>query len=493
MVSLFFLIGAVALAEDITIDADVVEYDKEGGIVEASGDVLVLYKDVRIEAEHVVFITDAKRVFADKGFTLIVEDQFVRGARLDYRIDERTGSAEDVYMVFKGIYLKGQSIELAPEIVTLDGASFTSCEDEDHPHYNLTASNITLYPKENMLFAYWGWFHLVRFPLVPVPTYVYDLRPEAERKNAAPLPEIGSNDEDGWYAIERFAWHSDSKTHGTVGITYATKKGPGGLFDVNHSPDDVTNYYGRVGLSEKDGWWGGITYLRDFGGNGGRPYLRAPENLLDFQLRREMQFEINLSSRERINYERISFLPDVAVKQKRQPLYGDLKYAWEIRGGKVYEESTSLEATRGGLAGTLSYSFPEIPVGIFSLSTNFAGQFYSEGSRWGQIFGNLDLVKAITEYLGVGWGYRHVVENKGSSPFYYENYRFRPSHQMYASSYVDFGAVRLGARAEYYVPSWDAVDIDYTILGRAHCFDVMASYRALRNEFAIGVVLVTEL
>ncbi len=490
IISLFFLLGIASAEEDLIINADNVEYDKEKELIEASGNVVATYKDLRIDAAHIIYLTTERRILAPKAFTLVVEDQWIAGETLDYGIDTRRGSAKNVDMIFRGLYLKGRSIELDPEEISLDGASFTSC-DADLPHYHISASALTLYPKNRWLAAYWGWFYLGPVPILPVPTYIYDLSPE--RRNTAPIPEIGSNDDDGTYVIERLAWHTSRQVYGRVNLTYASKKGPGGGVEGNYIANEWNSCNARIHTSQVDGWWGGLTYLRSFGDEVGR---RGSDeflySLFNVPRNKKMEFELTLSSRERINFFRVSFLPDVALRVNEDYLFDNLKYSGELRGGRVLEESTTLEASRTALTCGLSYDFPISSSLSLIEGLDFVGKWYSEGSIWQKLTGHLGLRKRWSEFFESGLGYKPLLLHEGMSPFNFEKYRFRPSDEIYANSYFDVYGSRLGASVEYYVPSWDAKDIDYFVSTRLHCFDLTFTYRALRNEVQLGIGLVTQ-
>jgi hypothetical protein len=490
IISLFFLNGAAYASNDLLISAESVEYDKEGRSVEATGNVILTYKDIDLKSYHIIFENEERVVYADKGFVLRTEDQLIKGTKLSYGIDSRRGEAENVKVELKGLYMKGGSINIDPERIILEDSSFTTC-DQSPPHYKMSASNMTFYPKTKLLYAYWGWFHAEDVPLIPVPTYVYDLNPQDRDRNAAPLPEIGSNDIDGWYAIERLSWHANSRTYGTVSLTYAEKKGPGGGVEANYIADDDVTYNARINTSEKDGWWGGTTYYRYFNTKRNAASSGESTGLYDLLFKRKALLGVNLSSRERINYQRVSLLPEVSLKYSKDYLIDNIKYDWELRSGRIYEEGSALDISRTALNGEITYDFPEIALGVFGLGTDGAAKFYSQGSKWGQVFGTASLNKKFNDTVSGGIGYKHVIANRGSSPFIYENYRFEPEDYVFGDVYFDLYSFRLGVNASYYVPDWDPRDIDYMVMWHLGCMDISATYRALRNEVTFGFLLVS--
>ena len=489
IVSLFFLIGAASAQEELVINADNVDYDKTAGIVDARGSVVLEYGGVTIEAVHVVYDSAKGRAYADEGFTLYVDNQTVAGTTLDYSVSSKEGKAEDVNVYFAGMFMRGKYIEMSPEEITLRESSFTTC-DLNPPHYKISASTITIYPKSAFLAAYWGWFHLGPVPLVPVPTYIYDMRPGREGRNAVPVPVVGSNDVDGTYIVERIGWHSSDRLYGDVSLTYATLKGPGGGVSANYLASEEDSYYARIGTNRDDGWWGGLTLYKDFGGEiGEKASDRDMSSVIQTKREKWYSMDINLSSRERINYQHVSFLPEVGLKKNKDFLFGDVKYSAEIRQAKIIEESTTLEASRTTLNLSLFYGYQLSPTLGMSVKTAYEGKKYTEGSRWDKINGVLTFTNIWNENFTSETGLRHYFLHEGMSPFAFEAYWYRPSDEIFLGTVADFKWWKYGFNLEYYIPSWDLKDVDHSVSAQIHCAMATVTYRVMRKEFEMSLGL----
>ena len=490
IVSLFFLMGVASAEEDLSIDADNIEYDKTKGVIEAFGSVEATYTNLRINTPHMIYHLAGRLISAEGGFVMLRDDQTIEGQSLNYHIDSKSGTATAVKVSFKGLYLDGKMVRLTTEEITVDDSSFTSCSAL-YPHYHITASNMTLYPKTNLLFTYWGWFYLGPLPTLPVPAYVYDLGPDGKKKNAAPVPEIGSNDEDGWYAIERVGWHTNSQSYGNVSMTYAEKKGLGGGVDGNYIADEDTRYFAKVGNSGKDGNWGGFSYTKHFGDELAGVSAGGPNNLINLPKGKRMRFDLNVLSRERINYERVSFLPELSLGLNTD-VWNGISYDGDVKWDRILEESTTLEVYRTEFLTGLSYSFPEAALGVLTLGGDLDYKWYSDGSKWFKLIGKTDLTKGWNDFFRTSIGYRHYILMDGNSPFKFEKYRFRPSDDAYIKPIFDLDLGRLVVNVQYYVPSWDLKDVDYSLTTRYHCFDFIIMYRALRDELRFGISFVTD-
>lgn len=480
---------AAAQDKDLVINGDNVSYDKANHLVEAQGSVEVIYKDVLIHGDHIIFRTDTEMIVADNGFDINYEGVTIEGFSLDYAIKTKKGKATNVKFTFHGIELDGREIEFTIDEFKLKNASFTTC-DLDGPHYHVTAGEVILYPEYGWLVAYWGWFWLGRFPIVPMPTYIYDMYAEQKnRRNLPPFPEIGSNDEDGTYINERLAWHIRRELSGTYSITYATKKGLGGGAEANYILNDNNQGnvrgYGNAG----DGLWGGITHRILFGGEvegeGDIPFtfLASPKY-------RQYEFETTLSHRERINYQRVSYTPDLVLRSRKGHIIREeAQYDAEVGASMIAEENNvSLGRTRGNI--NFYWDFPETAIGDITPSVGLDSRFYSNGTRWVKTTGGIDLKKTFAQNLLLGVGYLHYFEIDGTSPFNFELYRFNPADRLKSNLFFVIGETGIGIDTSYYLDTWQPEDIDYSLIFRMHCYDLIVKYRSLRREFELGFGLV---
>lgn len=492
----YFLFSILAFStyaqeKDLTINADNVSYDKEKNLVEAEGSVEVIYKDVTVHGNHIVYNTQNERVYADRGFDLNYEGITIEGESLDYGIKNKEGKATKVKFTYQKIRLAGGKIEIGIDKFHLRDASFTTCDlEEGLQHYRVTASEIILYPKYGWLVAYWGWFWLGRFPIVPMPTYIYDLFAEEKaRRNIPPFPEISSNDEDGAYINERLAWHVRRELSGTYSINYATKKGLGGGAEADYIVTENSRGNVRLYGNFTDGVWGGITHRLFFGGEI-KEEVKLP--VAFFALPRPQQFELEttLSARERINYERVSFYPNLALKMQKSELFRkELKYDTELILGMVGEEKNISLARGGGRLGVY-WSLPEIVLGSITPSVSLDTRFYSNGGRWTRTTGGIGLRKTFTENLSLALGYLHYFSVDGQSPFNFEMYRFSSSDRLTSDLSFMLGETGIGISTSYFVPTWQPEDIDYSLFFGLRCYNLMVKYRSLRREFELGFSLV---
>ncbi len=478
-----------AQEKDLIINADNVSFDKERNLVEATGSVEVIYKDVTVNGNHIVYNTSTETVRAEKGFVLDYEGITMEGDWLDYQIKSKKGKASKFMFIYRGLRMGGGEIDFGMEEFRLNDATFTTC-DLEWPHYHVTAREIILDPKYGWLVAYWGFFWLGRIPLIPVPTYIYDVSAEERgEKNLPPFPEISSNDEDGVFINERLAWHIRREFSGTYSINYATKKGFGGGADANYILNETSRGDIRLYGNGTDGLWGGVTHRLFFGGEVGE---EAEIPFVFFARPRYYRYELetNLSHRERINYQRVSLYPEIAFRSRRgEILRKEIRYDAELSAAKVAEED-NIDLARGRGDFTLYGDFPETALGKITPSLSLDARFYSDGGKWTKTMGGLQIRKNFAKNLSLGLGYLHYFSVEGISPFAFEMYRFNSVDRLTSDLFFLLGETGAGVFASYFTDTWQAEDIDYSLFFRLHCYNLIIKYRSLRREFEMGFSLV---
>lgn len=490
---LFFLASfSHAQLKDLTINADKISLEKEKYRLEAEGSVEAAYKDVLLHGNHLIYNTSAESFFADRGFKLFFQGMTIEGETLDYEIKEQRGTAAHFAFLYQGVSLGGERLGFDREKYELKNASFTTCDILEKPHYHVTAANLLFYPKYGWMVAYWGFFWLGNFPIVPMPTYIYDFQAEEKaQKNLPPFPEIGANDDDGSYISEKLAWHLRRELSGTYSLGYAANKGLLTGINANYIIDDRNNGEVRLNWNPKDRTFGGLTHHFSFGGE-----MVSPEKpLFEFFAPtrwRQFELETTLSSRERINYQRVSFLPNLCLRSRRGEIARkEAKYDMELLAGLIAEEGNT-KLVRGGGNLKIFGDFQETAFGYITPSLKLEALFYSNGTKWVKPSVELDLSKDFRDDLSLGLGYMHYLLVEGQSPFNFEMYRFRAVDRLKGELRFKLGETAAKVAASYFLDNWSPEDIDYTLFFKLHCYNLEVTYRSMRREFQLGFSLASQ-
>lgn len=483
-----FTLPLFAELKDLTINADKVSLEKEKNRIEAEGSVEVIYKDVRLHGQHLVYNTSAESFFADRGFTFLYRGLTLEGETLDYRLQDQAGTATGVSFLYSGVELGGAQVRFDPDEFELQSASFTTC-DLTKPHYRVTAADILLYPKYGWMVAYWGYFWLGSVPVVPMPTYIYDFWAEdRDQKNLPPFPAIGYNQDDGNYISESLAWHLRRELSGTYTLSYAANKGIGGGAQANYIVNDNNKGNVRLYGNFKDGLFGGLTHSYVFGSQ----VKRDNRSLLElFPLARYHQFELEstLSFRERINYQRVSYTPGFILRTRRGELWRpEARYDLALGAALVAEEGNTRLA-KGDVNLRIFGDLPETSIGYIVPALTADLNYYANGTKWLKPSLEITTSKSLSRDWRLDLGYLHYLFVDGTSPFNFELYRFRAADRLKGDILFKLGETRGKLAASYFLDNWSPEDIDYSLFFTLHCYDLEVTYRSMRKEFQLGFSL----
>lgn len=478
---LLFSVPVLAQEKDLMINASGLNFDREKGIVEATGSVEAVYHDVKITGEHMVYNEASREAYLDSGFNFIYGDLNFSGQTLKYNLNSESGQGTMTKIKYQNANISGTEVDFNRAEAKVRNATFTAC-DLVPPHYHLSASEIDLFQKQGWLAAYWGVFWLGSFPSIPIPVYVYDFNAGRKgQKNVMPYPEVGSDSEDGSWVMETMSWHLRPDLNGTYSVEYSANRGFGFGFLTNYLIDQDQRLEQDIFVDGGVGPRMGMEYSRQFG-----PSLKDNKNisLIPDLDTKQYQLDTRFLSRERINYEEVSMCPDIAFSFRSLEFLAG-KLDGSVSAGQIGEQSSGLWTGRENLSANLSYPF----AGDFTLSGAVDASYYGNGVEWVKVPGNIGYTKKINSVLTSRLNYFHYFEDYGQSPFNYENYRFFGNDQIGFGLTSKTEYLNLTFNCSYLLPDLAPQDIDYTMGMLLHCFEVNVTYRATRQEFILGMSL----
>ncbi len=497
--ALFLLVLAchshAQVSGEVTITADTLSYSEDGTTLEASGSSEVISPDVKIDAPHVIYNIEERRVVADAAFAMKLRTgAILSGESLDYNFKTRTGSTKNVNISYRYAVLSGGIANIDEEKIELKDSSFNTCGLEP-PHYHISSATTTLYPEEGWVIGYLGYLWLDGIPLVPVPVYLVDLSAygmgqRADASGIMSLPEMGSNDEDGFYVLYKVPWIAGKKHSGRLVFLNTAKGGFGGGVEGNYIFDDCNNTNYRIYYDPRYNTYGGVTHTYSFGPPiGGRSlYLYN-----FFRIKQRLMFDLttNVSYKERINFQQVSQLPVVKLTLNDVPVFfNHFNVGGSVSYGYITEETTGAGDTVGTLNGRGYFNIPT-DLGRLSAGLGYNQSWYGLTRYWSRLTQNL----GISRELGAGFdaylGHMHYMNFEGLSPFAYEQYLTTPSDEFYSGLGYNFGQHRLSVDYSWYVPSWDEREFIYTLSLGFHCYAVEIKYNTAMQQVTFGVSLIT--
>src|SRR3989339_1090454 len=394
------------------------------------------------------------------------------GDEIEYNFKLDRGTGKNVKVNYENVKIEGTKLEFDREEVKLTNASFDTCGIRPVPHYHISARQISLYPKNKWLVAYWGIFWYQNIPTLPIPVYVYDI--EAARKgelNTLPYPEVGSNDQDGFFINERVAWYLNRKLNGSFLMQYAAKKSLGGGVDLNYLANEDNQGSVRAFMNFVEPPRLGWTHHYYFGKQLQNSFM--PRDRFASSTFKQLELETNVTYRERINYEYVSKLPEIVLKIK-QP---DIK----VSGGVISDGSVEA-VTKVGISANFAKPIYEKDGFVVTPVLALAYTRYSGGQDWTKNTIAVNAEKKWEMGKSLLVGFSHFINNDGQSPFAYEMYRFVPYDQLYAGIKTKLGKSSFVFDIVYNMPNFSPQDIDYTLSAGMHCYSIGLKYRVMRNE-----------
>ena len=492
IIFLTFLYSTAVFSSDLTLDGDSIIYDKENHSVKATGNVKAVYSDISVEANTIIYQSDQHTISSDKKSTMYIGPYCLTSDSMRYNLKTKEGSADQVKLFINNIYLTGQKVTILKDQVNLDNTSFSSCPLE-HPHYHMTAKNIVLYPELGWVVMYWGTMWLGNIPIVPIPTYVYDIGPKYSHKtvNPAPLPEIGTNPTDGVYLHDRVVWRISGFSYGMLSVDYGSNQGLGAGFEGNYVVNNSNQGNARLNYWGSQGLYGGITHLLSFGQDIPSDSVRhLLYQVLKAPPKKQYELLTDVSVRERINYYRVSLIPNFTVRTNDIDLSHNTKYSLETQIGAIHEEESGVYKTRWKLKGDINNSSN---IGGVNANVGLFGDYslYDSKDPWSQVKGSVLFSKQLMHAISGRVGYEHYFWYYGGTPFLFENYRLFLSDAFKFGTTFTHGISSFSFDFEYNTPSYAPREIDYSLAIGSHCYEFLVKYRAVRNEFSVGVNLLS--
>ena len=160
LLALGFAAVPPAAAQDVIpvqIKADAFRYDRRTRVLTASGNVLLVFEDVRIRADVLVANLETGDVTAERHVLLEVGAESVAADVLSYNLHTRFGALTNARTSYTGplvlgaVHLRAQRFEgVLNQFATIRDGFVTTCDEQD-PVVHLTADEITVYLNDRIV------------------------------------------------------------------------------------------------------------------------------------------------------------------------------------------------------------------------------------------------------------------------------------------------------------------------------------------------------
>jgi LPS-assembly protein len=208
----------------VTIESENITYDSETDTYHARGQVVITYDGGVLTAEDVFFNKTKNEALATGNVILKSKNDVLRGDRVDFNIESKTGVAYQgkVFFAQNHFYISGDKIEKTGEATYhIEGATATSC-DGDKPDWQLAGNEL------DVTVEGYGTLKHMRFltngvPVLYMPYLIFPAK--KKRQSGFLLPYVAHSDQNGWDVELPFFWAVSDSVDATFYQRYMEERG----------------------------------------------------------------------------------------------------------------------------------------------------------------------------------------------------------------------------------------------------------------------------
>jgi len=223
----------IACKTSLTTEATQPELTANGKM-RCSDGAIVDYEDMHVETDWMEYDPATKVLTAGDHVHFVRGTEDLRGGRLAYNIETKTGTFADVHGDIEGFYLKTGQYERLPDGKwSLTRPTATACKDEC-PSWHFTFRDALITPGEKVsgrgvAFRFRN-VPILYFPKFSVPTE------HKERSSGFLIPSYSASTTKGRSIRETFYWVMGRSYDTSLTAEYFTKRGPSGTIDFRGLP-----------------------------------------------------------------------------------------------------------------------------------------------------------------------------------------------------------------------------------------------------------------
>jgi len=481
------------ISRAMTIEADVVNYLEDNQFVDATGNVIFVYKNYTGTANHSTLDTLQDQLTMDHGFVLQRYSRTFKGDSLDYNLRTETGLGQNVEFNLSGNNIHGKEVFIGRDKILVNDATMTIC-DEVPPHYYISASKITIYPKWNMTVADNAVLHILGVPVAYIPSYVANN--QARDVSQLLIPEFGENRVEGQFVKLKLGYHASEKVQGTIDMDYLEKLEyrlgftNTSLLDAKSSVQTRVHQVGRHGMEL------GFRYQTLLG----VPSEKEDLSVTDFfagivpPTREEYpELLVDLTFQEIVNYEFISYLPQFTLLAPSYKLGTSGFYLTGFgSASRIFEENTG-QFDKFRIFPTLGTNFEVEPIGIFHENINYDTSHYTQEdftyvNQWYRFYNNFGLTRKFW-MIDAYFNFRHTFGQSGASPFRFDAFNQAEARELSFDLGLPIGENRIGYHVDYVLDKDYYRNVDYYLSLVLHDFVLRFDWRTTQGGFKLGINL----
>ncbi len=457
----YIQIGLAAEEVPFVIDADeYILFDEEGQIIEAKGNVNILFESDSIRADEVLIDLVEKKIYAKDNVLLQQEGQELLGDSLEYDYEKEEGKFYNGQTEQDKIKFRGEVLNLREGQMVMEETSLTPCI-HDTPHYKLTAKTITIYPDEKVV-AKGVYLWINDHKILPLPSYTTSLDEDSvvRKKNAIPKIDLGYSDRDGIYLETDYHHYINEDLEGDIFFKATSRRTNKFDLDYRYSPSEAFEFNPTLSYDQVFGLDTAFTLKNKLGdissdlsynryieddqeeedykerkwmGNwdlktkilGVNAHLNLYQDYLGEDIEEELTFkkewsdyywQIKGSQDKQVNYQ-----PEFSLGVDNKDLGDGTLLSTDLSIGKIYEEGANGDVEAERQKFSLSLNDEEVSLGEDS-SLYWSGKLTDSSYDTNDDYRSYDLNLGLKQKLGVfdlNFDYQYYNE-LGTTPFQFD-------------------------------------------------------------------------
>lgn len=492
------ILWADTAGDPFFLSADGVSYAQDNSQLDASGNVSLKYKNYTINTKFFRFLrsdNQQKEIQFLDSFDLQRDGVSVQAQSATYNLTTFRGGATQLHANLGKIVVFGDRVDLLSDHLEIQNVSFTSC-NKPTPDYLIKAEKLMIYPQVGLFIADKNTLFINQVPVFYFPTYFFASREYSLLGKNSPLPEIGSNTQEGWFLKGKISYFVSPQLPGSIDYGYIEKfKWLIGIEQgIKISP--YHDLYVKLQRLDGFGYQGGIYYSFDVANQ----FINTRrDSILEELLTPFLADQNPLVSRLFVQYSVhelekkyfIDSLPLVKMQLNTPPLLFDFKVLSDANWGRIgeYQPDQSIITTqRFNFNSAVIRKWDLKP---FQLDTDFyyRGFFYDTGATWQRFFSKTSLTWDVLPFKPSIF-FTKMVSILGTSKLASDADDVELTDELgYRFSYRLNPVSEVQLENAYYLNTRTARMLDLSVKFGFHCWSVVMKRRFVQNEWLFSVEL----
>jgi lipopolysaccharide assembly outer membrane protein LptD (OstA) len=206
----------------IDINSDFISYDNTKAVVISSGNVGVLYKNIKLNADSLTYNRNSGKIKAFGNISFETENYSLNSKSIIYNIFSSTGRVFAAKVAAEPLYIYADEIEIRSKTVFfIPQGDITTCNHQP-PHYKFSGKNILVDTESkfrivNMLMTVRG------VPAFYSPYYSKTIGPKKSKFDM----ELGESDREGYFVKTKYSYPFTQNSRTYMGVDYMNRRGIG--------------------------------------------------------------------------------------------------------------------------------------------------------------------------------------------------------------------------------------------------------------------------